>query len=121
MRRFLAAAAVAFGLVGFFVAMAGVFGPHLHHVMAPAIEPSSTADYCGDWESETLHVDLHISSPGQQKLNVTGLDTSTVTFSRAADNQAFHEDGGERQMRCKYEHLSLTLADDKEYGFRKRQ
>lgn len=121
MRRFFASAAIAFGLVGIFVAMAGAFGPHLHHVMAPPVEPSQTADYVGDWESETLHVDLHISAPKQQQLNVTGLDPSAVTFSRTAENQAFHEDGGERQMRCKYDHLSLTLGDGKEYGFRKRQ
>lgn len=120
MRRFLSAAAVAFGLVGFFVAVAGLFGPHLHHVIERPIPASSTSDYVGDWECETRNLDLHISGDGQQ-LTVTGLDASPVTFERGADTQPFHEKDGERQLRAKFNHLSVTLADGHEYGFRLRE
>lgn len=120
MRRFLAAAAVAFGLVGFFVAVAGVLGPHLQHVARRPIQPSETSEYVGDWECETRNLDLHISGSGQQ-LTVSGLEANPVTFERQRDDQPFLEKGGERQLRCKFKHLLLTLADGKEYGFRLRQ
>lgn len=120
MRRFLAAAAVALGLVGFFVAVAGVLGPHFQHFAQRPIPPSTTSEYVGDWECETRNLDLHITGSGQQ-LTVSNLDTTPVVFERQNDSQPFHEKGGERQMRCKYKHLSVTLADGKEYGFRLRE
>jgi len=119
-RRFFASAMVALGLVGFFVAVAGVLGPRLNHWMDRPIQPSTTAEYVGDWECETRNLDLHISGSGQQ-LTVNNLDETPVTFERQNDSQPFREKDGRREMRCKYKHLSVTLADGKEYGFRLRE
>ncbi len=120
MKRFLSSAAVAFGLVGFFVALAGLFGPHLHHMMERPVAPTTTSDYVGDWECDTRNLDLHITASGQQ-LTVSGLDVAPVTFERESDSQPFHEKNGERQLRAIFKHLTVTLADGKEYGFRLRE
>jgi len=119
-RRFLAAALVALGLVGMFVAIAGTLGPHLEHMFQRPSPPSAVADYVGDWECETLSLDLHVIADGPT-LSVTGLDTGEIRFVRDNDRQPFHEVDGERQMMCQYKHLSVFLADGKEYGFRLRQ
>lgn len=120
MRRFLAAAVVALGLVGFFVAVAGVLRSGLLHSAQGPIPASTTSEYVGDWECETRNLDLHITGSGQQ-LTVSNLDNTPVTFERQNDSQPFQEKGGERKMLCKYKHLSVTMADGKEYGFRLRE
>jgi len=110
---------VALGLVGMFVAIAGTMGPHLEHLFQKPSPPSAVADYVGDWECETLTLDLHIIADGQG-LSVTGLDTGATRFVRDNDRQPFHEANGERQLMCQYKHLTVFLANRKEYGFRPR-
>lgn len=120
MRRFTAAAMVALGLVGMFVALAGTLGPRLENLFQKPGPSSAVADYAGDWECETISLDLHIVADGPG-LSVTGLDAGEVRFVRDSERQPFREVGGERRMMCQYKHLTLFLADGKDYGFRLRQ
>ncbi|MFN8611281.1 MAG: hypothetical protein U0931_27300 [Vulcanimicrobiota bacterium] len=120
MRRFLADLLVAAGLVGVFVAIAGALGPHFRHLTHHSTTATATADYVGDWDCETRALSLHITGSGQQ-LRVTGLDAEEAIFARENDRQPFHEKDGERTMLASLKHLTVTLADGKEYGFLLRQ
>lgn len=116
----MADALVALGLLGMFVAIAGALGPHFHHMTQAATVATPIADYEGTWDCRTITLTLKISIQGDQ-LVVTNLDSEPAVFVRDSDQKPFHEKGGERTMIARYNHLSLTLADGKEYDFERHE
>lgn len=120
MRRKVASFLIAMGMVGCFIAIAGALGPHFRHMTQRATIPTPIGDYIGDWDCETLSLSLHISGEGQE-LTVTGLDSEDAVFTRPDDRHPFHEKDGERTMLAGLKHLTVTLADGKEYGFTLRE
>lgn len=120
MRRLLADALVALGLLGLFVAIAGALGPHFHHMTQASTVATPIVDYEGTWDCRTITLTLKIEIQGQQ-LVVTNLDNEPAIFERDSEQKPFHEKGGERLMIARYNHLTLTLADGKEYDFERHE
>lgn len=112
---------VALGMLGVFVAIAGALGPHFHHMTQTATVATPIGDYEGTWDCRTLTLTLKIDIQGQQ-LAVSNLDEDgPAIFERDSENKPFHEKDGERTMIARYNHLTLTLADGKEYDFERHQ
>jgi hypothetical protein len=108
------------GMVGCFLAIAGALGPHFRHMTQRSTVATPIGDYIGDWECETITLSLHITGEGQE-LTVAGLDSDDAVFTRPDDYHPFHEKDGERTLLASLGHLTVTLADGKEYGFTLRQ
>lgn len=122
MRRLLADALVALGLVGIFVAIAGIFGPRWQPKPSPTqvVVTTATSDYIGTWDCDTLTLSLTITGEAQ-RLSVTGLDSTPVIFVRDNTKQPFREEAGQRSLLVYLKHLTLTLNDGRQYGFSLRQ
>jgi hypothetical protein len=98
------------GLLLVFVAGGAFLKQRLPALQQHSSAPTRAADYVGDWQSETVSLDLHIESQGDL-LQVSGLDVEPLVFERASPQAPYQQRGGTRQLVRQWKRLQLRQGD----------